>query len=320
MANNFNKEEIKNLNIYSRFFSAHLQIDSFILYNYIYKENSFSFSLELDFVMKHNLLSNYEEFIFTSSEDPDDLFAYEALNGKITVIHEKNLLGKSDVQFINEIKESKNIAFSISMENRHEKNCHTKVRKKNLGNTPILFCRDCKIDRIVSEKNPNKGESGRIIESFIYDNQLRISKLKTLNKYGCLLDYRYFIDKNFNELKKKVVEIDYETTPIENKKGKEINEENEEDDESKKGKNKKGKENNSCEIFDKNKIKFDESKSDLISNSKESKEIEVGKTYFIDDVEYIQLDKDNEGKHMNEIKSLPKYFIKMQNIEDGNNK
>ena len=32
LANNFNKEQIKNLNIYSRFFSAYLQIDSFILY------------------------------------------------------------------------------------------------------------------------------------------------------------------------------------------------------------------------------------------------------------------------------------------------
>ena len=73
-----------------------------------------------------------------------------------------------------------------------------------------------------------------------------------------------------------------------NKNEDEINGENDEDDESKKEKN---------------------------SNSKESKEIEVGKTYFIDDVEYIQLDKDNLGKHMNEIKSLPKYFLKMQKIE-----
>lgn len=338
LANNFNKEEIKNINIYSRFFSAYLQFDSFILYNYIYKENSFSFSLELDFVLKHNLLSNYEEFIFTSSEEPDDIFDYEALNGNITVINEKNLLGKSDVQFINEIKESKNIAFLISMENRHEKNCRTNIRKKNLGNTPILFCKDCKIKRIVSDKNPKKRENGRIIESFIYDSQLKINKLKTLNKYGCLLDYRYFTDKNFDKLKKKVVEIDNETTSIENKKGKEIkegikdenededededeiNEENEEEDKLKKEKNKKGKENNSCEIFDKNKIKFDDSKNDLNSNTKESKEIEVGKTYFIGDVEYIQLDKDNSGKHMNEIKSLPKYFLKMQKIEDGDNK
>ena len=98
--------------------------------------------------------------------------------------------------------------------------------------------------------------------------------------------------------KRKQMKQNYEKTSIENKKGKgikegnknkdEINGENDEDDESKKEKN---------------------------SNSKESKEIEVGKTYFIDDVEYIQLDKDNLGKHMNEIKSLPKYFLKMQKIE-----
>ena len=192
LANNFNKEEIKNMNIYSRLFSAYLQCDSFILYNYIFKENSFSFSLELDFVLKYNLLSNYEEFIFTSSDDPDGIFAYETLNARITVIHEKKLLGKSNVQFINDIKESKNIAFSISMEIRNEKNCHIKFNKKNLGNTPALFCRDCQIKKIVSEK-----EGGRIIDSFIYDSQLKISKIKTGNKYGCLLDYRYFIDKKF---------------------------------------------------------------------------------------------------------------------------
>ena len=35
------------------------------------------------------------------------------------------------------------------------------------------------------------------------------------------------------------------------------------------------------------------------------------------DDEYIKIDKDNLGKHMNEIKSLPKYFLKMKKIEEG---
>ena len=327
LANNFNKEEIKNINIYSRFFSAYLQFDSFILYNYIYKENSFSFSLELDFVMKNNLLSNYEEFIFTSSEDIDDLFSYETLNGKITVIHEKNLLGKSNVKFINDNNESKNIAFSISMENRHEKNCLIKIRQKNLGNTPILYCRDCKIKRIVSEKDPKKGKSGRIIESFIYDNQERISKLKTLNKYGSLLDYKYFIGASFDDLKKKVIEIDFQInekgdSTQENKdEGEDENEDEDEDEEKEeKNNNEKG---NLCEIFDKKKNKSKNTsgntKNDLNSDSKESKETEVGKTYFIDDVEFIQFDEDNLGKHMNELEGLPHYFLKMKRVEDGPN-
>ena len=117
--------------------------------------------------MKHNLLSNYEDFIFTSSEDSNDILAYEDLNGKITVIHDKNLLGKSNVKFINEINESKNIAFSISMENRHVKNSHSKTRQKNLGNMPILYYIDCKIKRIVNEKDPKEGDIGRIIENFL---------------------------------------------------------------------------------------------------------------------------------------------------------
>lgn len=92
------------------------------------------------------------------------------------------------------------------MENRHE-GCHNKTQQKNLENTPYLFCRDCKMRKIISEKNPKKGESGRIIESFLYNNELRISKLEKKNIYGSLLDYNYFISSNFDELKKKLLKL-----------------------------------------------------------------------------------------------------------------
>ena len=340
LANNFNKNEINNLNIYSRYFLPYLQFDSFILYNYLYKENSFSLSLELDFVMKYNLLSNYEEFIFITLEK-NGYLAYKTKNEKITAIQEDNLFGankKPLIKYLTDINESKNKAFSISMENRHE-GCHNKVQQKNLENTPYLFCRDCKMKKIKSEKNPEKGKSGRIIESFLYDNQLRISELKKNNIYGDLLDYRYFIGPNFDEFKKKVAEIDLNNKKnskgidieyneessleinIENNKGniKESREESMEEssEEANKEINKENnKENDICELYDKNKLN---EKQKL--NSEQSQEIEIGNTYFLDDVEYLKLDPISQGRHYfaNET-YLPKYFIEQQKIEEEERK
>jgi len=351
LALNFNKNEINHLNVYSRYFLAYLQFDSFILYNYLYKENSFSLSLELDFVMKYNLLSNYEGFIFISLEK-NDYLVYKTKNEKITAIQEENLFGVTTkrIKYITDINESKNKAFSISMENRHE-GCHNKVQQKNLENTPYLFCRDCKMRKIISEKNPKKGESGRIIENFLYNNELRISKLKKKNIYDSLLDYNYFIGSNFDDFKKKVVEIDIKDkeeikkeSNEENNKGskkecnKESNKENnkeckEESNKVIKKENNKdykeeirdesieesseesdkenNKENNICELYDNNKL----------NNLEESKEIEIGNTYFLDDVEYLKLDPISKGRHLSDDENyLPKYFIKQKKIEEEERK
>ena len=91
LARELNKKEIINLTELSRYFSAYLQFDSFIMFNYYKKETSFSFSLELFFVMKHYLLSNYEDFIFTTREENNE-YAYQTENENITVINEKIFL------------------------------------------------------------------------------------------------------------------------------------------------------------------------------------------------------------------------------------
>ena len=295
LANNFNKDEINNLDSYSRFFLSYLQFDSFIMYNYSYKENSFSLSLELNFVMKHNLLSNYEDFIFISSEKCDK-YAYEVMNEKITVIHEDNLFGTNNcIKYIDDIDESKNKAFQISMEMRHEKNSHSKVNKKNFRYTPYLFCRDCQMQKIKSESNPNKGESGRIIESFLYNDMKKIKELKEVSIYGNLLDYKYYIGPNFDDFKKKMDEI-----------RKENNKQDIEDviqDNSERN----------CEAFD-SAIDDSEEKAENKNIFEQPKGIEIGQTYFIDDVLYLKLNQKVEGLRMKDKNFPPKYFITQEKL------
>ena len=109
LARNFNKDEINNLTEFSRLFCAYLQLDSYILYNYLKSQKSFSFSLELLFIMKFILLSNYEDFIFTTKEQ-SDVFAYSTTNENITVINEANVF-TNNIEVIKDVnirKESQN--------------------------------------------------------------------------------------------------------------------------------------------------------------------------------------------------------------------
>ena len=122
-----------------------------------------------------------------------------------------------------------------------------------------------------------------------------------------------------------MVEIDYEYNekgePIEENKDEiESNEENEDENESSEENNENEEENHLCEIFDqkdnKSKKKAGDTKNDIHLDSEDIKGIEVGKTYFIGDIECIHYDKDNLGKHIKELGSLPKYFLKFQKMEE----
>ena len=220
LASEFNKNEIKHLNEFSRYFSAYLQLDSFILKNYYIDKQSFSFSLELLFVMKHYLLSFYEGFIFTSTEKSDQ-YAYMSEQHDITVINEENLFTKctnyDKLRRINDKKISKNYALPISFEFRHEKNSHQKRRNKNPRVfSPCVFYKDGKYEEIrekiiVNRKKGKevieKGESGRMVERYLCDDNKRFELLKNIPIFGELLDYTYFVEKDFSRLLKKMDEI-----------------------------------------------------------------------------------------------------------------
>ena len=214
LAKELNQKELNHLTEFSRFFCAYLQLDSYILYNYYKSAMSFSFSLELLFIMRHSLLSNYEDFIFITNERSDE-YAYLSDNESITVINSKSLfinIYQSEDEN-NDIKESKNVALPISFEFRYHKNFRQKRNNKNYNNlSPVFFYRDGKIQKIednIKYRNViiEKGEGAKIIESFLSDNIEIILELKNVQIFGELLDYKYYIEKDFSKLLKKMEEI-----------------------------------------------------------------------------------------------------------------
>ena len=209
LAKEFNINEIINLNEKSRLFLAYLQMDSYILHNYLLnEEKSYSLSIEPLFIIKYHLKENYEDFFFIEYYNNKEL-ASHYINERITVINESNLF-KKDIHSINNLKEKKNIAFAISMEFRHEKNSH---QKKNIRNkfevSPMYYCDNGEIKKIIylNEINENIGEDGILVESFIDNdlNTIRILKEKII--FGELLDYNLFIQKDFIIMKNKMNEI-----------------------------------------------------------------------------------------------------------------
>lgn len=209
LAYKFNLDEIKYINEYSRLFSGYLQMDSYLLYNNFINGSSYSFSLEPIFILKHHLSSNYEPFIFTEKQD-NDILALTEVGTRTTIINETKLFERSklvDVSLINDEKVLKHHAFGISMVFRHEKNSH---QKKNLKSayliSPFYYCDNGNVKEIKFEQEKSffTGEDGILIESLIIDDQTIIMSLAKDFIYGDLLDYKLFIAKDFDELKKRI--------------------------------------------------------------------------------------------------------------------
>ena len=208
LAKELNEKEIINLDEFSRFFAAYLQIDSYIMYNYLKKENSYTLSLELLFILKYSLLSNYEDFIFTSRTGRDE-FSYYTFNENITVINEFNIFSVyyQNLKNYENIDESRNYAIPISFEFRLENISHQKKNKKNRNIfSPFLFYRDGKFVKIQEYRKLDngtiisKGEIGKMVESFITEEKSVINNFKKLHIFGELLDFKYFIEKDFSNL------------------------------------------------------------------------------------------------------------------------
>ena len=215
LAYEFNLNEIRNIDEYSRLFLGYLQIDSYILNNYNIspKSRSYSFSIEPLFILKHHLLSKYEVFFLIERHD-NDIMAWTDIEMRITFINEENLFKRSKVKkisYITDSKSLKNYAFGISMIFRHEKNSHP---NKNLKNTkvvsPIFYCDNGERKKLIFEdkiKNKLTGVDGILIESLIINNKEIIISLAKDFIYGELLDYKLFIEKDFSKLKNKIQNI-----------------------------------------------------------------------------------------------------------------
>ena len=171
---------------------------------YLDKKISYSISLEPIFILKYHMISNYEDFFLIDKFGDDDEFAYQSIDENLTVIKEKALFNESFTYLISDIKKSKNYAFPLCIEFKHEKGHMARSHKNKFIDSPILFFKNGEIANFVyHDKNGIKGESVRLIESFIDEDRNLIKELKLVKIYGEILDYKLFIGKDFDELKKK---------------------------------------------------------------------------------------------------------------------
>ncbi len=209
VAYNFNIDEINKINETSRLFMGYIQIDSYILVNHLIgNSKSYSLSIEPLFMIKNHLLQSYEGFFLIEKSDKEH-YAQSITDEKITIINIKKIFAFSNIK-IDDIEkiEKKNIlrnhAFSLSMEFRHENNSHQKKNQKNIHITsPIYYFDKSDIKKIEFLKNNKiQGEDGRLIEALIDEDRETIISLQADIIYGDLLNINYFIQTNFDMLKK----------------------------------------------------------------------------------------------------------------------
>ena len=208
LAYNFNVEQIKNLTEYNPLFQAYLQFDSFEAYNYIHRRISYTFSLEMNFMIKYRLLSAYEGFFIIKRKSSGE-YAYLDFKTKITVINEASIFddNKVDIRKIDNMIDGKNCAIPLVINFAHEKSGHFKFLFKNdFDSSPFIYFKRLRIEIEMDIKNGTiDGETGKIIENFICGDSEIIDQLSNNFIYGDLLDSKYF-NGNEEELIKAVTE------------------------------------------------------------------------------------------------------------------
>ena len=225
LAYDFNKNQIMRLGEFSALFQAYLQLDSYKAYNYIHSEYTYTFSLELVFMIKYQLLSTYEEFFFTKHNQGKE-YAFIDYNTKITVINMIRTFGENfkESVVINNINTSKNYAMPLSLHFMHEKSGHYKYSlKNNEFQCPIIYFRGLRIEIEISNNRSIGefyGESGRIIENFICKNKFIINQLSSNFIFGDFFAMEYFDVKDFSKLieavKSKLAELNINIVEEEN--------------------------------------------------------------------------------------------------------
>ena len=206
LAYNLYKSQIMNLDEFSTLFQAYLQINSYKAFNYIHSEQDHTFSLELPFMLKTQLLFTFDEFFFITKRDNNE-YAFLDVKTRITVINELKTLGKDFKENLvaKKMKEAKNYAFPITICFMHEKESHYKFSLKNYKDIVTgIYYRELKaeieINKIDKEGNILIGESGGIIENFICKDKYILESLITKHIFGEFLDKKYFEGKDFKLL------------------------------------------------------------------------------------------------------------------------
>ena len=220
LAYNFNKDQIKSLNEYSALFQAYLQLDSYQSFNYIHSMQTHNFSLELVFILKHQLLSNYNDFFYVKTEINDENVCFDS-NTKIVVINEYELFGPNfkEEEIIQNQKNVNDYAMSLSMNFLRENDGRYKYKIKNhIFNQSLIYFRGLKIELNISNYSSIIiGESGRIIENFICKNRDIIKLFSKVLIFGEFFKKEYFAQKDFKNL---IIAVTQKYNSFQNKKNK----------------------------------------------------------------------------------------------------
>ena len=212
IASNYNKNIINNLNENSELFIAFLQLDGYIMFNYLCNSETYTLSLEPLIMTKTHLLSSYDNFIFTVKEKPTKntvVYAYQNTNNDITIINEYGLF-PSNNNMDGKLIKGNDFAVPISTELLHERNGHSKKDKKNKRKqSPLYFYTrnglikaDKDYREINEDKKLDKGEAGLLVEYFINYKNINLSQeLKKNLKLGNIIqNVKYFTSENFYDL------------------------------------------------------------------------------------------------------------------------
>ena len=221
IAINFNKKMINELEENSRLFIPFIQLDSYILYNYKKDCYSYTFSLEPLIITKKQLLSSYDDFIFTYREKCKNnqlTLATQYTKNDVTAINEYSLFPSNNDCDSEELC-GNDRAVPISVYLLHERNGHLKKDKENKRNTTPLFYYK---ENEIAEINKNyqkinklsgviKGEAGHLVDYFIrYKTEnLYLELIKNHNFGDIINNVKLFTSKTFeglaNEIKKKTI-------------------------------------------------------------------------------------------------------------------
>ena len=223
----------------SRLFEAFLYFDSKVIENILIKNiqdnyiyiNKFGKNIRVektDFITEYgmtmmslreiqNHLLNLLPTIIIRIESSIKLRALFDRKSKLMVINEQKMFGDCFIEnekLFNE--EPDNYIIPICIEILHEMLSHGKLRYNyEIDFSPLAF-RDSKynfkIQKIMKrvklnfnkEIIVNQGESGRVLEHFISEDKELIEKLKKRTENLNIINSRFWIDKNFNDLYKEM--------------------------------------------------------------------------------------------------------------------
>ena len=206
IAMNFNKNIINNLNEESKLYIPFLQLDSYVLFNYLINVNSYTFSLVPLILTKKHLLSNYDDFIFTiKRKEKFENFKLACQNriNNVTAINDYCLFPLFDHCDSRKLL-GNDFAVHISIELLLKNNDYSK--KKKSGNSPLYFYTRKslkKFEEVYKKINrKDEDEACLLVEYFIkYKKDNIVQYLKNKYYFGNIIqDYKLFTLKNFKNL------------------------------------------------------------------------------------------------------------------------